>query len=64
MVESAYRPRGGGGWAGHPKPYRREEYREYFALDLRQAADYPSKQMPAPMVGRFGLPVSTADHSI
>jgi hypothetical protein len=64
MAESAYRPRGGSGWAGRPEPYRKEECKEYFAPDLRRGADYPSRQMLAPVVGRFGLLLSTTDHSV
>jgi hypothetical protein len=33
------------------------------APSLRRAEDYPSRQMPEPVARRFGLPLSTADHS-
>jgi hypothetical protein len=36
---------------------------EYSVPDLRRAVDYPSKQIPELVVGRFGLPLSTANHS-
>ena len=61
MADSTYRPREIGAWAGCPKSYRRAECREYSALDLRRAVDYPSRQRPEPMVGRFDLPLSTAN---
>jgi hypothetical protein len=63
MAEFAHRPKGVFGWVRCPEPYRREECREYFAPNLRQVEDYPSKQMPEPMAGCFDLPLSTADHS-
>jgi hypothetical protein len=62
VAESTYRPRGVGGWAGRPESYRKEECRGYSAPNLRRAADYPSRQLAKPMVGRFGLPLSTVDH--
>jgi hypothetical protein len=63
MAETAYRPKGVGGWAGRLEPYRREECREYSTLDLRRGIDYPNRQMPEPVAGRFGLLLSTVDHS-
>jgi hypothetical protein len=63
-VEKAYRLSEVGRWVGRPKPYKREECREYFAPDLRRAADYPSKQIPEPVAGHFGLPLFTADHFV
>jgi hypothetical protein len=60
-VENAYSPSEIGGWIGRPEPYRREELMEYSTPSLRRTENYPSKEMP--VAGRFGLPLSIADHS-